>query len=206
MKIKSLLFVCCLATSSVAVVAALPACSRAVEKYDTLVDKDERCNQLWADVEAQLQRRFDLVPNLVNIVKGSAAHEEKVLKEVMEARASATQIKLSADDLTDPAKMEAFKKAQEELKGSLSRLMMVQESYPDLKANSQFHDLMIQLEGTENRILQARRDYNAGVQSFNLELRRVSGKIINPLTGKEFKARLYYSADEGAKTAPSVSF
>jgi LemA protein len=124
----------------------------------------------------------------------------------MEARSAATQIKLTADDLTDPAKMAAFQKAQDQLKGSLSRLMMVREAYPDLKANAQFHGLMIQMEGTENRILRSRQQYNESVKSFNLELRRVSGKIMNPITGKEFKPRVYFSADESAKTAPKVDF
>lgn len=179
---------------------------KGVEKYDTLVDKDEKCNQKWADYEGKLQRRADLIPNLVAVVKGSAAHEHSTLKDVIEARASATQVKLSADDLTDPKKVEAFKEAQKGLTGALSKLMNIQESYPTLAANAQFHDLMVQMEGTENRIGTARDDYNASVQSFNLELRRVSGKVMNPLTGKEFKPRVYFSADADAKAAPKVSF
>lgn len=175
-------------------------------KYDELVSKDERCNQAWADVESQLQRRSDLVPNLVATVKGSAAHEEKTLKEVVEARASATQLKLTGEDFSNPEKMAAFQKSQDQLKGTLSRLMMVQESYPDLKANAQFHDLMVQMEGTENRILRARQEYNKVVQDYNLELRRVSGKVMNPLTGHEFKPRVYFAADEAAKIAPKVDF
>lgn len=181
-------------------------CDRGVAKYDTLVDKDEACTMKWADYEAQLQRRADLIPSIVNTVKGSAAHEEKVLKEVTEARASATQIKLSAEDFTDPEKMKKFNEAQDKIKGSLSRLMMVQETYPDLKANNQFHDLMVSLEGTENRILIARRDYNDAVMKYNTELRHVSGKVINPLTGHEFKPRVYYQADEASKSAPKVDF
>jgi LemA protein len=181
-------------------------CDSFVNKYDTLVDKDEVCTQKWGDYEAQLQRRADLIPSLVATVKGAAGHEEKVLKEVTEARASATSIKLTADDLTDEKKMKAFNDAQAQLKGSLSRLMMVQETYPDLKANQQFHDLAISLEGTENRILIARRDYNDAVMKFNTELRHVSGRVINPMTGKEFKPRVYYQADEAAKVAPKVDF
>lgn len=205
MKLYSITCAILLATSSVAVMGC-GILDKGVEKYDTLVNKDEACMQKWSDYEAQLQRRSDLIPNLVGIVKGSAAHEEKTLKEVMEARASATQIKLTGEDFTDPTKMAAFQKAQDQMKGSLSRLMMVQESYPDLKANAQFHDLMIQLEGTENRILRSRQEYNKSVQDYNLELRRVSGKVINPLTGHEFKPRVYFSADESAKTAPKVDF
>lgn len=194
-----------LATSSVAVLGC-GILDKGVQKYDALVNKDETCMQKWSDYEAQLQRRSDLIPNLVGIVKGSAAHEEKTLKEVVDARASATQVKLTGEDFTDSAKMAAFQKAQDQMKGSLSRLMMVQESYPDLKANAQFHDLMIQLEGTENRILRSRTEYNKSVQDYNLELRRVSGKVINPVTGHEFKTRIYFSADESSKTAPKVDF
>jgi len=177
-----------------------------VEKYDTLVNKDEICNMKWSDYEAQLQRRSDMIPQLVETVRGSAAYESQTLKEVMEARAGATQIKLTADDLTDPEKMKKFNEAQNQLKGSLSRLMMVQEQYPDLKSNKAFHDLQIQIEGTENRILRSRQEYNTAVQAYNLELRRVSGKAINPLTGGEFKPRVYFQADESAKTAPKINF
>ncbi len=204
MRIKSFVFALAIALAPMSM--SIMGCDQAVHKYDTLVDKDEVCNQKWADYEAQLQRRSDLIPNIVNVVKASASHEEKVLKEVTEARASATQIKLSAEDLSDPEKVKKFTEAQDKLKGSLSRLLMVQETYPDLKANSQFHDLMVTLEGTENRILVARRDYNTSVMKYNTELRHVSGKVINPVTGHEFKPRVYYQADEGAKTAPKVDF
>ncbi len=205
MRVYSLVCALCLSCATV----GSTGCSlvdQGVQKYDTLVDKDEICNQMWSDYEAQLQRRSDLIPNLVAIVKGSAAYESKTLKEVMEARAAATQIKLSADDLTDPAKIAAFQKAQDQLKGTLSRLMMVRENYPDLKANAQFHDLMVQMEGTENRILRARQQYNKVVKDYNLELRRVSGKAINPVTGNEFKSRVYFSADPSATVAPTVDF
>ena len=207
MKIRAIMFACVLGVSVITPsVAGCSLLDQGVQKYDTLVDKDEVCNQMWADYEAQLQRRSDLIPNLVAVVKGSAAHEEKTLKEVMEARAAATQIKLTADDLTNPEKMAAFQKAQDQIKGSLSRLMMVQESYPDLKANKHFHDLMVQMEGTENRILRSRTEYNKSVKDFNLELRQVSGKAINPITNREFKPRVYYSSDASAKVAPAVSF
>lgn len=194
-----------IATASMSVIGC-GMLDQGVQKYDTLVNKDESCQQKWSDYEAQLQRRSDLVPNLVAVVKGSAAHEQATLTAVMEARASATQVKLSGEDFTDPVKMKVFQDAQAQLKGSLSRLMMVQENYPDLKANAQFHDLMVQMEGTENRILRARQEYNKSVQDYNLELRRVSGKVINPVTGREFKPRVYFSADESAKVAPKVDF
>jgi len=181
--------------------------SSGVEKYDLISEKDERCNELWSNYDAQLQRRADLVPNLVAVVKGSAAHEHSTLKDVIEARAQATQVKLSADDLTDPTKVEAFKKAQEGLTGALSKLMSIQEQYPTLQANAQFHDLSVQIEGTENRILQARRDYNSAVSQYNFELRRVSGQALTVVVGsKTFKPRVYFQADESAKVAPTVSF
>jgi LemA protein len=177
-----------------------------VEKYDTLVTKDETCSQVWSDYEAQLQRRSDMIPQLVETVKGSALHESQTLKDVQEARSAATQIKLTADDLSDPDKMAKFQAAQNQIKGSLSRLMMVQEQYPDLKANKAFHDLQVQIEGTENRILRSRQEYNKAVQDYNVELRRVSGKAINPLTGHEFKPRVYFSADPASTVAPKINF
>lgn len=180
---------------------------KGVQKYDTLVNKDEDCNRLWSDYEAQLQRRSDMIPNLVAVVKGSAAHEHSTLQDVIEARAKATSVTLNADDLTDPAKVEAFKEAQKGLTGALSKMMSIQEQYPSLQANQQFHDLMIQMEGTENRILTARRDYNTSVSSYNSELRRVSGEALRVVIGdKTFKPRVYFSADKDAKAAPKVSF
>jgi LemA protein len=181
---------------------ALPGC----QTYDTLIEKDQVCDQRWADIEAQLQRRYDLVPNLVNVVKGSAKHEAETLKAVTDARAQATQIKLTADDLTDPEKMAAFQKAQDQLKGSLSRLMMVQETYPDLKANAAFHDLQVQLEGTENRLLRSREQYNAAVKDYNTELGKIRGSAVNKATGKPFKPRVYFAASAAAQAAPAVSF
>jgi LemA protein len=184
-----------------ALFAFLPSC----QKYDQLVEYNSVCDQKWADIQTQLQRRADLVPNLVAAVKGSAAHEEKTLKEVSDARAAATSISLSADDLSDPAKMAAFQKAQDNLKGSLSHLLAIQEAYPDLKANASFQGLQVQLEGTENRIAHSREDYNAAVQQYNAELAKLGGKAVNQVTGKSFKPRAYFSADASAQTAPVVS-
>jgi LemA protein len=180
----------------------LPGCSN----YDTLVEKDQVCEQRWADIDAQLQRRYDLIPNLVATVKGSAAHETDTLQKVVEARSQAASIKMTSDDLTDPDKMAAFQKAQDALKGSLSRLLVVQEQYPDLKANAAFHDLQIQLEGTENRILRSREVYNDAVRDFNAELAKVHGILVNKVTGKPFKARVYFTASAEAHAAPAVSF
>src|SRR5208283_5177801 len=175
-------------------------------KYNELVQKDQACQQTWADVETQVQRRYDLVPNLVATVKGSAAHEETTLAAVTQARADATSIKLTADDLEDPAKVAAFQKAQDSLHGALSRLLVTQEAYPDLKANAQFHDLMIQLEGTENRIARAREEYNKAVGEYNATLGQIGGMIVNKATGKPFKPRAYFTASAEAQAAPKVSF
>jgi LemA protein len=181
---------------------SLSGCS----KYDELVQKDQAAQQKWADIETQIQRRYDLVPNLVATVKGSAAHEEKTLEEVTQARAAATGITLSAEDLEDPAKVAAFQAAQDKLKGSLSRLLVTQESYPDLKANAQFHDLMIQLEGTENRIARAREEYNQAVGDYNTTLGQIGGQVVNKVTGKPFKPRVFFTATPAAEVAPKVSF
>lgn len=183
-------------------------CDKGIQKYDTLVDKDETCNQLWANYESTLQRRADLIPNLVETVKAAAGSENKIIKEVMEARAKATQVTITpqAGDFEDPEKLKQHLQAQSGLGNTLSRLMMVQESYPELKSNENFRNLQTQIESTENRILRARQEYNKSVQAFNLELRRVSGKIVNPLTGHEFKPRAYFAADAGAVNAPKVNF
>ncbi len=186
----------------VALIVALPGCQR----YDSLVEKDQIAAQKWADLEAQLQRRYDLVPNLVEIVKGSAKHEEQTLAKVTEARSQAASIKLTADDLSDPEKMAAFQKAQDQLKGSLSRLMVVQEQYPDLKANASFHALQVQLEGTENRVLRSREEYNLAAREYNAELLKIGGQAINKITGKPFKPRVYFTASVESQAAPKVTF
>ena len=185
---------------------ALIASCGGVKKYDALVEANAVCDQKWADIDTELQRRYDLIPNLVATVKASAAHEEKVLEEVTTARASASQVKLSADDLSDPAKMAAFTEAQSKLTGALGRLLVTQEAYPDLKANAQFHDLSVQLEGTENRIARSRQEYNDAVKTYNAELAKVSGQVVNKITGKPFKPRVYWSASAAAREAPKVSF
>lgn len=175
-------------------------------KYDELVEKDQIAEQRWADVEAQLQRRYDLVPNLVATVKASAAHEEKTLREVTEARSRATGIQLSGEDLSDPEKVAAFEQAQGQLSSALSRLLVVQERYPDLKANQGFRDLQVQLEGTENRVLRSREKYNEAVREYNAVLHKISGQAINKVTGRPFKPRVYFKASPEAQTAPQVSF
>jgi LemA protein len=186
----------------VVVLGALFGC----QNYDKLVDLDATCDQKWADVQTQLQRRYDLIPNLVETVKGQAKFEKDTLEKVTEARASATQIKLSADDLTDPQKMEAFSKAQNQLGGALTRLLVASENYPELKSNAAFHDLRVDLEGTENRIQRARSDYNAAVKDYNAELGKIRGQVVNKVTGKPFKKREFFSASTEAQAAPKVSF
>lgn len=180
------------------------------QKYDTLVDKDETCNQKWSDYESNLQRRADMIPQLVAVVKASAAHEETTLVAVTQARANATrpEIKLDPknDDFSDPAKFAAFQQAQGQLGATLSRLLVANEAYPTLQANAAFHDLQIEIEGTENRLLRSREEYNKAAQSYNTELRHISGKVINPLTGHEFKPRVYFSADADAQKAPKIDF
>lgn len=189
----------------VLLIAAVASCG-GVRKYDELVEANAVCDQKWADIESELQRRYDLIPNIVATVKASAAHEEKVLAEVTAARASATQIKLSTDDLSDPVKMAKFAEAQSGLTGALGRLLVTQEAYPDLKANAQFHDLTIELEGTENRIARSRQEYNEAVKTYNAELNKVGGKVVNKITGKPFQPRVYWSATAAAHEAPKVAF
>jgi LemA protein len=176
------------------------------ENYDKLVDLDATCEQKWGDVQAQYQRRYDLIPNLVATVKGQANFEQTTLEKVTEARASATQIKLSGEDFSDPAKIEQFQKAQSQLSGALSRLLVASENYPQLQANQAFHDLRIELEGTENRITRSRTDYNGAVKDYNAELGKIRGQAINKVTGHPFKKREYFNADTAAATAPKVSF
>lgn len=176
------------------------------ENYDKLVDLDATCDQKWGDVQTQLQRRYDLIPNLVSTVKAQAKFEQDTLDKVTEARASATKITLKGEDFSDPQKMADFNKAQGQLSGALSRLLVASENYPELKSNQAFHDLRVELEGTENRINRARQDYNAAVKDYNAELGKIRGQAINKVTGKPFKKREYFSADTDAQAAPKVSF
>lgn len=171
---------------------------------NSLVDKQETVNQSWAQVENQYQRRADLVPNLVNTVKGAADFEQETLTNVIEARSRATSIQVSSDDLNDPQKVEQFRQAQQQLSGALSRLLVTVEKYPELKANQNFRDLQVQLEGTENRIAVERQRFNESVQSYNTSIRRFPGNLFAGLLGFDNKA--YFKADEGAEEAPEVNF
>ncbi len=172
--------------------------------YNNLVSSDERVEQAWADVETQYQRRSDLIPNLVNTVKGAANFEQETLESVTNARARATSINLSADDLNDPAKIRQFQEAQAQLSGALGRLLAVSENYPELRATEAFRDLQAQLEGTENRINVARRDYNQAVQEYNTNVRRFPTNIVAGIAG--FGRRQPFEADPGSEQAPTVDF
>ncbi|HVH45274.1 MAG TPA: LemA family protein [Labilithrix sp.] len=187
----------------VAALFLLPACA----KYDELVEKDQTAQERWSNVEANLQRRAELIPNLVNTVKASASYEKETLEKITQARAAATSIKLSADDLTDPAKVKAFQDAQDKISHSaISRLLVSNENYPKLQASGQFTDLMKQLEGTENRILRAREEYNAAVKAYNAELLKIRGTVVNKATGQPFKPRVFFTASTESQAAPKVSF
>jgi LemA protein len=177
--------------------------TKAVGVYNTFVQTEETINGEWAEVETQYQRRADLIPNLVNTVKGYADFEQQTLTGVIEARAKATSITLQADNLT-PDNIAKFQDAQDQLSGSLSRLLVAVERYPDLKANQNFLELQAQLEGTENRISVARRNFNQSVQSYNSNLRTFPNNIFAGWYGFERKG--YFEAAAGAENAPTVEF
>ena len=171
--------------------------------YNGFVNREEGLKSAWSNVETQYQRRADLIPNLVNTVKGYAAHETQTLNEVTEARARATSINLSADDLT-PERLAQCQRAQAEVRSALGRLIAVSESYPDLKANQNFLELQAQLEGTENRIAVARKDFNAAAQQYNVSVRRFPANLVARMFG--FGQKPYFESAEGAAAAPQVTF
>lgn len=171
--------------------------------YNGFVNKEEGVNAAWSNVETQYQRRSDLIPNLVNTVKGYAAHESQTLASVTEARARATSINLSAGELT-PERLTQYQQAQAEVRSALGRLIAVAESYPDLKANQNFIELQSQLEGTENRIAVARKDFNDAARKYNVAVRRFPSNLVAALFG--FDQKPYFEAAEGTETAPQVEF
>lgn len=172
--------------------------------YNTIQKNEEDVFAAWGDVEATYQRRADLIPNLVSTVKAYAAHEKETLTEVTNARAKVGQTKVSTDKLGDPAAMQQFQQAQGALSGALSRLLVVVERYPDLKANQNFLDLQAQLEGTENRIAVERRRFNEAVQAYNTAIRKFPGNILAGMFG--FKEKPYFKAQPGSEKAPKVKF
>ncbi|MCK4691620.1 MAG: LemA family protein [Desulfuromonadales bacterium] len=173
--------------------------------YNTIQKNEEAVFSAWADVEATYQRRADLIPNLVETVKAYAAHEKETLTEVTNARAKVGQMNISADKLGDAAVLQQFQKAQGELSGALSRLLVVAERYPDLKASQNFRDLQHQLEGTENRINVARQRYNKAVQTFNSSIRTFPNNLTNNFL-LNLERKESFKADAGAATAPKVTF
>ncbi len=171
--------------------------------YNGLVSTEENVNNQWANVETQYQRRADLIPNLVNTVKGYAAHEKTTLEAVITARSQATQIKVDANNLT-PDKLAQYQKAQGDVTTALGKLLAVTENYPDLKANQNFLELQSQLEGTENRINVARKDFNDAAKEYNVSIRRFPRNIFANMFG--FQKKSYFEAAPGSETAPKVQF
>ena len=175
----------------------------AVSGYNSLVKMDESVSTAWSNVENQYQRRSDLIPNLVNTVKGYAAHEKETFQAVTEARSKATQTTIHADELTSE-KMLEYQKAQGEVGAALSRLLAITEAYPDLKANENFKELQAQLEGTENRISVERKNFNEVARSYNTAVRTFPRTIIAGIFG--FEKRPYFEAEDGGDKVPTVEF
>ena len=171
--------------------------------YNGIVGKDTNVGEKWAQVQTQYQRRADLVPNLVNTVKGAANFEKSTLTAVMEARSKATSVQLTADQLT-PENIKKFQAAQDQLGGSLSRLLAVSENYPQLRATQNFSELQSQLEGTENRISVARNDFNAAVKDYNVSVRTFPANIFAGIFG--FAVKGFFEASAAAQNAPAVQF
>ena len=186
------------AVIAVAAMSGLTSCN-----YNSLVEKEQKVNQSWAQVENQYQRRADLIPNLVNTVKGYSTHEQETLTKVTEARAKATSITLDADDLTEE-NLAKYQEAQNELSGALKSLLAVTEAYPDLKANENFMNLQTQLEGTENRIATERMRYTEAVQDYNTSIKKFPTNIYAGWFGFEEKPQ--FKAEARAQKAPEVKF
>jgi LemA protein len=182
------------------ITSILPGCG-----YNTIPTLEEQAKARWSDVQNQYQRRADLIPNLVATVQGYAKQEKDVLTAVVEARAKATQVKVDASQLTDPEKLKQFQDAQNQLTGALGRLLAISENYPDLKSNANFLALQSQLEGTENRIAVARRDYIDAVRAYNTEIRTFPS-IIWAKTVFGSKPMAEFAANESAQTPPQVKF
>ena len=193
-KIRKILF----AVIAIVAMGSFSSCN-----YNSLVEQQQSVDQAWAEVETQYQRRADLIPNLVSTVKGYAEHESKTLEAVVSARAKATSISLSAEDLTEE-NLAKYQQAQGELSGALKSLLAVTEAYPNLKANENFRDLQVQLEGTENRIATARTRYTQVVKDYNTSIKKFPTVIYAGWFG--FEAKPQFKAVEGAENAPKVEF
>ena len=190
-------------TLIIVVVIAIALGMYGCSSYNGLVDKDTQVEKSWANVQTQYQRRADLIPNLVNTVKGAANFEKSTLTAVIQARASATGINLNADQLT-PENIQKFQAAQDQLSGSLSRLLAVAENYPQLRATQNFSELQAQLEGTENRITVARNDFNGTATSYNQSVRSFPNNIFAGVFG--FQRKGLFEASRAAQNAPTVQF
>ncbi len=171
--------------------------------YNTMTEKEEAVNKAWSNVENQYQRRSDLIPNLVNTVKGYAQHEQSTLTAVLEARSKATQITVNAEELT-PEKLKEYQAAQGQVTSALGKLLAITEAYPDLKANENFKELQAQLEGTENRISVERRNFNEVVGDYNTYIRKFPQNLMAGIFG--FEKRAYFEAEAGSEKAPKVEF
>ena len=174
-----------------------------ISKYNGLITIDQNVKNKWSQVENQYQRRSDLIPNLVNVVKGYTSHERETLEGVINARSKATSTTINANDM-DEAALQRFQQNQDALSSALSRLMVVVEKYPELKANEQFQSLMVQLEGTENRIATARKDFNDAAKDYNTKIRKFPASLVASITG--FRTRPYFTAQAGSDVAPVVDF
>lgn len=190
--------------STIGLIVALAAVVMwAISAYNGMVKLDESVSTAWSNVENQYQRRADLIPNLVNTVKGYASHEKETFEAVVAARTKATQMTIDADNLT-PEKLQEFQKAQGEVGAALSRLLAITEAYPELKANQNFLELQAQLEGTENRISVERKNFNETARTFNTSIRTFPRSLLSGIFG--FEKRPYFEAEEGASNAPDVQF
>ncbi len=198
---KSIISRIAMAVALVVVGLSLSACG-----YNTIPTLEEAAKARWSDVQNQYQRRTDLIPNLVATVQGYAAQEKSVLTGVIEARAKATQVKIDVSQLTDPDKLKAFQDAQNQLTGALGRLLAVSENYPDLKSNANFLALQSQLEGTENRIAVARRDYIEAVRAYNTALRTFPTVLWAKTAFSGNKPMAEFTATEGSEKPPQVKF
>ena len=185
----------------VAVIAALAMW--VISAYNGMVKMDESVSTAWSNVENQYQRRTDLIPNLVNTVKGYAAHEKETFEAVVSARSKATQMTVDPENLT-PEKLQEYQKAQGEIGAALGRLLAITENYPELNANENFKELQAQLEGTENRISVERRNFNEVARTYNTSIRTFPKSILAGMFG--FDKRPYFEAEEGANKAPEVKF
>lgn len=185
------------------IVVAVALICYGANKYNNMVNQEEEVSKAWSNVETQYQRRSDLIPNLVNTVKGYAEHEKSTFEAVIAARSKATQISVDANNLT-PEKLKEFQAAQGEITSALGKLIAISESYPELKANENFQELQAQLEGTENRINESRSTYNSAVKNYNVTIRRFPANIFASLFG--FDKKNGFEAEAGASKAPKVEF